>query len=50
MNSKNPIRNVFYILLAVFSLLGQFSIADENYDYPIKNPLAATVIGTPAEY
>jgi hypothetical protein len=50
MASKILFRITIHSLLTIFILLGQFSIADDNYDYPIKNPIAATVIGTPSEY
>lgn len=38
------------LLLAFFVMQGSLSIAGDHYGYPIKNPLAATVIGTPTEY
>ena len=31
-------------------LLSGLSLASNSYDYPIKNPLLATVIGTPSEF
>ena len=37
------------LLLVIFSFCGQLA-AEEDYGYPIHNPLAATIIGTPAEY
>lgn len=40
-------RSVLVCLALLFSPLSQ---ATGGYDYPIDNPLAATVIGTPAEY
>ena len=38
------------IALLVFVLVGPAWSADSDYGYPIENPLAATIIGTPQEY
>lgn len=42
-------RNVVFIILCTVSYGSQPLMAD-NYAYPIENPYAATVIGTPAKY
>lgn len=46
------IRKTFFIVAIAFTIiyLGNLSAVEQNYGYPIKNPLAATIIGTPPEY
>ncbi len=38
------------LLFTAFVFLNNAHSANENYDYPIENSLAATIIGTPPEY
>ena len=40
----------FILIVSIGGLTQQLFAAEEDYGYPIKNPYAATVIGTPAEY
>ena len=43
---------IFLIILTTFGIfnIGNLFAAESNYGYPIMNPLAATIIGTPAEF
>lgn len=50
MSHKTSIYHLVHFLLAIFIMQAQLSIAETEYKYPIKNPLAATVIGTPSDY
>ena len=38
------------IVIFINTALYTYTFASENYTYPIKNPLAATIIGTPLKY
>ena len=42
-------KNIFYFLLLLLFTHIQLSLANDRYGYPIANPLAATVIGTPED-
>ena len=49
-------RIIKYIVIKVFAVvvlyatLSTFALSENEYAYPIDNPLAATIIGTPQEY
>lgn len=47
-STSNIIRQI--LVLHILSIYCSYVFSDSNYAYPIKDPIAATVIGTPQEY
>jgi hypothetical protein len=44
-----PVKRFLWVVFFIFIMAGAWSQADA-YDYPLKDPYLATVIGTPSEF